>query len=78
MANTYSGAITLPATAALVTIAHNLGRTPHYLNVRPTISIASYRFTEVSRNASTYVVTAAASADAAGLVDVVFIHSSVR
>ena len=78
MAHFYAGAITLPNTSALVTIAHNIGNTPNFLTVRPTISIASYRWTEVSRDASVWVVTAAASADAAGLADVLHIPGVAR
>jgi hypothetical protein len=79
MANTFITNYTVTTSAAIYTISHNLGRTPHYFVANPAaVGITQFIVSEVSRGPTFLVLGSQAIANAQVNLAVVFIHSAVR
>lgn len=84
MANTATVTATVPAgNPANLTLAHNIGRTPHY--VVPTVihsagfeGASGFTWGEVSRDASVYVVVAGHTASLTVRWECIYKHSAIR
>lgn len=80
MANTARVTATVTdSTGANLTLAHNIGRTPHYVHPIPQSSSSELIFfTEVSRDASVYVVQTNGNTSVPCVWEVIYKHSAIR